>query len=239
MQAFMLTLVCTVFGATSGMAANESAHQGTSGSGGEAGRVVLLGASYAGSWNVPTIQGRAVVNKGVGGERTQDMHARFQRDVISEDPIAVIIWGFINNFFRSNSADLTAPMERARSDIMSMVREAEERGIQPILATEVTMTSASGFKERVLAVIGPWLGKESYQDHINQHVREVNAWIREFAAERGLVLLEFERVLSDESGRRARAYAADDGSHISAAGYAALSKYVETVPIWSAPPGSP
>jgi lysophospholipase L1-like esterase len=198
-------------------------------------QVVLIGASYAKDWKISTIQGRTVVNKGSGGEQTNEMRGRFEKDVIEEEPAAVIIWGFINNLFRSKDADLTAAMEKARSDIMAMVDRAEGRDIQVILATEVTITSASGLKERVLATVGRWIGKESYQDLINQHVREVNAWMRAFAEDKNLVMLDFERVLSDDSGRRARAYAADDGSHISEAGYAALTEYVKTAPLWREP----
>jgi lysophospholipase L1-like esterase len=196
---------------------------------------VLIGASYAKNWRVSSIRGRAIINKGAQGEQTHELRARFDRDVIEENPAAVIIWGFINNLFRSQSADLEPAMEKARSDIAAMVEEAQKHGLQPVLATEVTITSASGLKDRILAVIGPWLGKESYQDRINERVREVNTWMREFAKERDLVLLDFERVLSDKDGRRARAFASKDGSHISAAGYQALSEYVESITIWRAP----
>jgi lysophospholipase L1-like esterase len=191
--------------------------------------VVLIGASYARGWEVPEIEGRAVLNKGVDGEQTQDMLARFERDVIGENPAAVIIWGFISNLFRSNGADMAPAMQRARSDIEVMVSHAEERGITAILATEVTITNPDSLKERIFAKVGPWFGKESYQDRINERVHAVNHWIREFAEQKYLKLLDFERVLSDERGWRIRDYAAEDGSHISPAGYKALSDYVESV----------
>jgi hypothetical protein len=51
-------------------------------------KLVILGASYARSWGTPPLPGYSVVNRGVDGEQTKDMRARFQRDVVSVRPLA-------------------------------------------------------------------------------------------------------------------------------------------------------
>ena len=69
----------------------------------------------------------------------------------------------------------------------------------------------------------------SYQDYVNGHVLKTNRWLRQFAAEEGVLLLDFQPALSDGASRRRKAFAIDDGSHISEAGYQVLTKYANEV----------
>jgi len=71
------------------------------------------------------------------------------------------------------------------------------------------------------------LGKTSYQDYVNTHVRETNRWIRDLAVREGIRLLDFETVLVDQRGVRRKDLSKPDGSHISEAGYKALARYSE------------
>jgi hypothetical protein len=69
-------------------------------------RIVLLGASYVRGWNLQDIAGCRVINKGVNGEQSFEMLSRFEQDVIAVCPRAVIIWGYINDIFRSEKANI-------------------------------------------------------------------------------------------------------------------------------------
>jgi hypothetical protein len=53
--------------------------------------IVLLGASFAAGWQLPQVSGHPIVNKGVGGNHSFDMLARFDRDVVALRPRAVIV----------------------------------------------------------------------------------------------------------------------------------------------------
>jgi hypothetical protein len=73
------------------------------------------------------------------------------------------------------------------------------------------------------------LGRTSYQDTINAAVREFNAWVRDTAAAEGLTVLDLERVTAAPDGTRRRRFAEADGSHLTEAAYAAVTRYAEPV----------
>jgi lysophospholipase L1-like esterase len=190
-----------------------------------AARLVILGASYAGSWKQPDLPGYQVVNKGVSGEETNQVLARMDRDVVALKPSAVLLWGHINNIHRAPGGDYAGAKARAKADYQAMVARARENGIKVILATEVTLPEAMGIVNQLAAFVGRLRGKTGYSALINGHVREVNAWMRSYAAQERIPVLDFEKVFDDGDGFRKVEYTTDDGSHISAAGYAELTRY--------------
>jgi acyl-CoA thioesterase-1 len=187
--------------------------------------LVIIGASYAADWQRPSLPGYAVTNRGVGGEETQQVLARFDRDVLALKPAVVIIWGHINNIHRAPAGGMQAAKDRALANIREMTRRARDQGIKVILATEVTLSEARGFGNWLARAVGSLRGKQSYAAMINGHVRDVNGALRALAKEQGLGLLDFEKALDDGDGFRNSDYTREDGSHISAAGYAALTAY--------------
>jgi lysophospholipase L1-like esterase len=190
--------------------------------------IVLIGASYAKSWPIEKIHDVDIINRGVAGEQSSEMLARFKRDVVAANPSHVIIWGFINDIFRSEQSELESKLELTKTNIEQMVQISHENQIIPILATEVTIRSPSGIKETLSTFFyGTILGKSSYQDYVNHHIEQVNQSIRDFAAKNQLSLLDFETLLAGEDGSRRKTYATQDGSHISLEGYEALTRYVQ------------
>lgn len=191
--------------------------------------VVILGASYARGWQPESIAGLPVINRGVSGEQSFEMLARFSDDVVAHRPRAVILWGYINDFFRGERAKADETMERAKESFRAMVTLARENGIEPVVATEVTIRGEDSWTETVAGWIGGLLGKESYQDYINGKVREANEWLRDYAEREGLLLLDLEPVLADARGRRRKEFAKEDGSHITPAGYEAIQGFAAPV----------
>lgn len=190
------------------------------------GPIVLLGASYAQGWAITRLGDVALLNRGVGGQTSAEMLERFDRDVVALSPRAVIIWGFINNVFRAPDGDLEAVSAEIRQHYLEMVARARAQGIVPVLATEVTIRPPSGsLLQRVANLVGTLRGKTSYADRINSQVQTLNGWIVETAARERLPLLRFDSVLSETGGRRHPRYALPDGSHITTAGYDALTSY--------------
>lgn len=190
--------------------------------------IVLIGASYAGGWNPGrSVAGYRIVNKGVTGQQSFEMLGRFETDVIAIKPDAVLIWGFINDIFRGDQDKIEETLARTKESLSAMVELARKAGIVPILATEVTVRGKEGWKEGIAAFTGKMLGKESYQDYVNKHVRNINQWIKEEAAKDGILLMDIHAALSDSKGERVKEYAKPDGSHISEAGYRVLTQFVE------------
>jgi lysophospholipase L1-like esterase len=193
----------------------------------EAGTLVILGASYVRAWPVQELGGMRAINKGVNGEQSFEMLRRFGDDVIALKPRAVIIWGFINDIHRTGRENIDAAMARARESIAEMVRMARVNGIEPILATEVTIRGKDDLRSTVAGWLGAILRKESYQSYVNGHVLDTNRWIRKFAEENGILLLDFQPLIADEKGFRKKEFATEDGTHISKAAYERLSEHAE------------
>jgi lysophospholipase L1-like esterase len=143
-----------------------------------------------------------------------------------------VIWGFVNDVFRAPRAGVEAAAARARREVEAMVGAARARGIEPLLATEVTIRGRASWSEWLAGWVGWAMGKTSYDAYINAHVLRHNAWLREYARREGLLLLDVQTTLSDASGTRRAEYAQEDGSHITAAGYAAIDRYA--IPILQA-----
>lgn len=188
--------------------------------------LVILGASYAKGWGTPVLPGyQRVINRGIGGEETGGMLRRFQADVVGAKADAVLIWGHVNNISRAAPDRIEAAKAAARSDFDAMVKLAQSANIEVILATEIPWTEASGILETVYGWIARLRGKTSYATRVSAHVEEVNEYLRTLAQREGLRLLDFGRAFANEDGTRKSEYAAEDGSHISRAGYHALSAY--------------
>lgn len=193
------------------------------------GPIVVLGASYAQGWQHGAIAGVTVINRGVGGQQSFEMLARFDTDVVPEQPRAVILWGFINDVFRAPANTETA-LQRVRESYIEMIARARQNGIVPVLATEVTIRPPSRtLLERLTNIIGTLRGKESYQARINSHVLGLNNWIVETAKREQLLVLQFQSLLSEPSGERRPAFAQPDGSHITQQGYDVLTSYAAPI----------
>ncbi len=189
--------------------------------------LIIIGASYAADWGQPPLSRYRIVNKGVGGEESSQVLARFERDVLAHRPNTVLIWGHINDMFRAPRDQLDRAKERARANYRQMHEQAAAAGIETILATEVTLTIGDSWLDEIRAFIGKLRGRENYRVTINNHVKDVNAWLRSYAAEHNLMLLDFERAVDGGTGSRREEYSQEDGSHISPAGYEALTRYAQ------------
>ena len=186
--------------------------------------LVIAGASYARSWGKPELPGYEVVNTGKGGDETQQVLARFD-EVLAARPQVVILWGHINNIHRAPAGQMEAAKERAKANYREMIDRARSNGIVVIVGTEVTLSEAVGFMNRLAAFVGSLRGKEGYAAKINKEVRAVNDWLRDYARQNNLKVLDFEKVFDDGEGFRRPEFTADDGTHITSEGYAALTKY--------------
>lgn len=197
----------------------------------ETANLLIVGASYAKNWQIEKIFQHSVINKGISGSETGSMLERFKADIQETKPRIVIIWGFINDIFRSEPGKLDQKIAKTRDNVTAMIELCRDSGITPIVATEVTITSKNTWTEKILGPVGKLLGKESYHEYINKHVIATNNWLKEYARENNIHVLDFEKVLAGESGERKREYAVDDGSHLSKQAYEALTKYMHRINI--------
>lgn len=190
------------------------------------GPLVILGASYAQGWPLAAVGDVPVVNRGVGGEVSADLLARFDRDIVPLAPRAVVLWGFINDITRAPADGMDQAVAGVRANYQALIVKARQHGIEPVLATEVTLGPMAGaVMEFVGGLVGRLRGRVSYQDRINAQVLATNRWLSDLAHQEGVLLLQLQSVMAEENGRRRRPFTEADGSHITSAGYGALTSY--------------
>jgi lysophospholipase L1-like esterase len=188
--------------------------------------LIVIGASYAGGWGQPEIPGYRVTNKGIGGDETWRVAARFERDALAASPDAVLIWGHTNDFLRAPAHQYEATKLRAIRSYREMIAQARAAQTPIILTTDIMLPTALTWRDWIPALLAWIRGKESYQARVNREVKAVNEWLRMTAARENIPLLELERVLDDGRGGRKLEYTQEDRSHVSAAGYFVITQYV-------------
>jgi uncharacterized SAM-binding protein YcdF (DUF218 family)/lysophospholipase L1-like esterase len=193
------------------------------------GPVLVIGASYAAGWDLRSVSGAPVINRGVAGQQSAEMLERFAKELRETAPRAVIIWGFVNDISRSPADKIEETPTSAGNHFAQMVSIALAEGVEPILATELTMGLQGGWTALTTDWIGWVLRKEAYSDRVNRYVMAGNARLWQLARQHGLLMLDLQAVLSDRRGRRRRQFTQDDGSHVTPSGYAALTEYARPI----------
>lgn len=188
--------------------------------------MVIIGASYAAEWETPKLPGYTVTNKGIGGQESSDLRARFANDVIALKPDAVMIWGHYNDIVRASADKMAAAKQKAQDNYRWMTEQARAAGIEVILITEITIPIADTFKEKAMAWLGSVRGKQDYRTQKNEQIKAVNAWLRDYARAQNIKLIDLEKALDSGNGTRKVEYTRDDNSHVSPAGYEAITRYV-------------
>jgi len=140
-------------------------------------RVIFIGDSITEAWkpSVPSLFTNDVLDRGVSGETTTQMLARFRTDVIDLHPAVVHIMGGINDIGSPPGTALT------RSNIQSMVELARAHNITVILAS---VTPSSFFQRSPDKLPGP-------------HIVWLNRWLRTYAAKHGLIFVDYYELLVD------------------------------------------
>lgn len=161
-------------------------------------RVIFLGDSITEAWlrATPALFSGDRLDRGVSGETTTQMLARFRTDVIDLKPAVVHIMGGIN--------DIAAPPGTAltRSNIQSMVELAKAHGITVILGA---VTPASFFQAAPGLAPGP-------------HIVWLDRWLRDYASRAGLIYVDYHAALHD--GKLGiRAGLSNDGLHPNRRGF--------------------
>ncbi len=199
--------------------------------------IVLLGSSHLASWTLSSVAGHPVVNKGIPDNQTHDYVERFERDVTALRPRAVVIWGVDNDITRAARGRTAEACWCAERNLEALVRRARAHGIEPILATELTVRPPARLSEWVGAVMGRIRGKEGYHQRVNGHLLRLNGFIRDLAQQTGARLLDLQPLVSARNGMRARRYAKLDGVRLTDGGYRAIDAYaVRCLEVWLAEP---
>ena len=100
------------------------------------------------------------LNRGVNGERADQIRARFARDVEAVHPRVVIVLAGVNDVYQGRS------LEDAEKDLLWMYRRAKELAIVPVAASVLPFDRATEEQDRRLAALNSWIKKAAQGEKI-------------------------------------------------------------------------
>lgn len=145
----------------------------------------------------------AVLNMGVNGERSDQIRARFERDVIERKPRVVILIAGVNDVYQGREA------QHVKDQLGAMFARASEAGIPMVAGTIVPYNTATAEQ--------------------NRKMHEINAWIRERAAESPNLWFVDTRAAAADRNDPDRLFESPDGLHPSPAGYRRMAEAIEPI----------
>jgi lysophospholipase L1-like esterase len=171
-------------------------------------RVVFMGDSITQGWHLDgSFPSKLYINRGISGQTTPQMVLRFHQDVIALKPKAVIILAGINDI-AGNTGPMT--LEQTEDNLAAMAEMASANQIKVVLCS---VLPAYDF---------PW-SPGQYPAH---KVVALNEWIKAYAAEKGLVYVDFYSPMKDDRGGLPPTLSRD-GVHPLPAGYAIMAPLVQ------------
>ena len=172
-------------------------------------RVVFFGDSITEAWGdlAKYFPGKPYVNRGIGGQTTNQMLARFQQDVVGLKPAAVMILAGTNDIAGNNGP---MPLDATEANLQSLVELAQVNGIHVVLASVLP------------AYAYPWRPGNQPAGKI----AELNHWIAEYCSIHHLAHVDYYSPMADSRGGLPPALASD-GVHPTPAGYALMAPLAE------------
>ena len=188
-------------------------------------RVVFLGDSIFEGWRgleALAPPGLRFINRGIAGQTSGQMLARFRHDVLSLGPSAVAILAGTNDLraFMGDPAVVgAAAAVRVARNITAMADLARGSAAPVILCALPPIRPGMSHA---------WGGAAKRDPGA---ILQVNAWLSDFSIDGGYVLIDFHAALADEDGGFARALT-DDGLHPNAAGYGRMAAVLSGAIEW-------
>jgi lysophospholipase L1-like esterase len=150
------------------------------------------------------------VGRGISGQVTAQMLARFRADVIDLKPRVVVILAGTNDIARNQGF---VAVENIAANIISMAQLARANGIEPVICSILP------------AAEYPWRREIT---EVADKVRAVNAILKEWATAENCVWVDYFTAMADERGGLPTRLA-DDGIHPNTAGYEMMESIVKPV----------
>ena len=144
-----------------------------------------------------------VLNMGVNGERSDQIRARFERDVVERKPRVVILIAGVNDVYQGRD------VQHVRDQLASMYDRAKRAGILVVSGTIVPYNTATPEQ--------------------NKKMHEINAWIRQHAARDPNVSFVDTRAAAADRKNPDLLFESPDGLHPSPAGYRRMAEAIEPV----------
>lgn len=152
--------------------------------------------------------GLNMINRGLNGDTTSGMLARFQRHVLSEKPGCVIIMG------GTNDAWLGCLYQDIQFNLDRMVKIAIKHGIRPVIGIPVPVNFE--------AVVN-FFGIHDLKG-LSDYLETYKKWMREYAVREKINIIDFHAALANPgTGRGMGAFYSDNG-HPNLDGYRKMAE---------------
>lgn len=179
-------------------------------------RVVFFGDSRARDWPAPQVAGCTVINRGIGGQTTEQVRGRIDAHVIPLKPCVVVVQAGINDLkaiplFPQRRDEIVAD---CKANLREIVRRCTNDGL-PVIITTIFPPGHVPLQRRMV-----------WSPEIEKAVEEVNADLRALAGEH-VVVLDAWKLLEDHG--QLRSGLGLDTLHLNARGYQALNVALEKI----------
>ena len=190
--------------------------------------VVLLGASVGQAWNISALPERIGIQdfvfeyvRGGGFDKTNTLKRLISREEKKPDAI----------FIKECAAYFPGDIEHYKNLMKKWIELCQKEGIVPIPATVVPVTRLHSFKVILIDIVkgrDPFRYGNPFDNTRNKAILDFNDWIRIYAEENGLAVLDMEAALRySETNRYLReSFAKLDGLHLNGTGYVYLDRIV-------------
>ena len=148
------------------------------------------------------------VGRGISGQVTAQMLARFRSDVLNLHPTVVVIMAGTNDVARNQKY---VPVEHIAGNIISMVELAVAHGIKPIILS--------------ILPANKYVWRPEITDS-TQQILQVNAMLESYAKLNGVSYIDFFNIMKDENQGLPKKYS-PDGVHPNLDGYAIMEPIVK------------
>jgi lysophospholipase L1-like esterase len=174
-------------------------------------RVVFYGDSITDFWRLNEyFTGKDFINRGISGQTTTQMLARFRQDVIALQPKVVVILAGTNDIARG------IPAKAIEDNLFEMGELAKANNIRVVIAS---LTPVSDYHKDV----DPAYARLAARPPAT--IKEINDWIRQLCGKESFPYVNYYSAMVDPQGQM-QADMSDDGLHPNAKGYRAMSPLV-------------
>lgn len=184
-------------------------------------KLVCLGDSFTKGFGVKStenwvsqieIENIEIINRGINGDTTSGMLARFNNDVVSEAPNYVLITGGTNDFI--SGSDCGIP----QNNYMAMVHQAFHNGIIPVAGIEPGFSPQNIRKD--------WAAFGDFREVLNKQL-QLREWIKKMCRTFGVFYIDFYEELKKETQGLPEKNLFVDGLHLTAYGHELIAEIAE------------
>ncbi len=141
-----------------------------------------------------------VVNQGVNGQRSDEIRARFEEDVVAKKPAVVVIIAGVNDVYQGR------PAQQVKDQLAAMYKRAHAAGIHVVAGTIIPYDTATPEQ--------------------NQVMHDINTWIRAQARTDPRVTYVDTRAAVASPRNADRLFSSPDGLHPDAVGYRRMAEAI-------------